>query len=175
MWTRAKMLRDLVAYFIPLGVTNQEQLRDWAKTATFARFQGRVRGLGPAVFQWLVMRQGVDTIKPDVHVHRFVESVLGRRVSDTDAVAVLTEAARRLERPATRLDWAIWEAGRLGSPRPATGVSSPRIDPTVSDPPFSDAGHRDLASSPSSTTMPATWRGSTLIPTGSSSTASGPP
>jgi hypothetical protein len=111
MWTRAQMLRDLVAFFTSIAVTDRAALRRWATDATFAHdFKGRVRGLGPAVFQWLVMRQGVDTVKPDVHVHRFASRVLGRPVTDTDVVEVIVEAARRLGRPPHRLDWAIWEA-----------------------------------------------------------------
>jgi len=143
MWTRAQMLRDLVAYFISLGVTDQEQLRVWAQKASFADFEGQVRGLGPAVFQWLVMRQGVDTVKPDVHVHRFVGSVLGRQLSDSDAVAVLTEAARRLRRPGTRLDWAIWEAGRLGSVRPSSPAARLGADRAVSRPARSSRAQAD--------------------------------
>jgi hypothetical protein len=109
------MLRDLVTFFASIGVTDQTSLRRWATDASFDDdFKGRVRGLGPAVFQWLVMRQGVDTVKPDVHVHRFAARVLGRSLSDTDVVEVIVAAARRLGRPAHRLDWAIWEAGRNG-------------------------------------------------------------
>jgi hypothetical protein len=122
MWTRAQMLRDLVAYFGSIGVTDQGSLRIWAERATFERdFKARVRGLGPAVFQWLVMRQGVDTVKPDVHVHRFVAGVLGRRLSDVDVVEVTVAAAHRLGRPAHRVDWAIWEAGRRGASDTAPG------------------------------------------------------
>jgi hypothetical protein len=80
------------------------------------------------------MRQGVDTVKPDVHVHRFVEAALGRGLSDTDAVMVLTEAARRLGRSATRLDWAIWEAGRLGAVRSAVPVAGAAGDSAISSP-----------------------------------------
>jgi hypothetical protein len=116
LWTRAQMLRDLVAYFGSIGVTDQGSLRIWAERATFERdFKARVPGLGPAVFQWLVMRQGVDTVKPDVHVHRFVAGVLGRRLSDVDVVEVTVAAAHRLGRPAHRVDWVIWEAGRRGA------------------------------------------------------------
>jgi hypothetical protein len=113
MWTRAQMLRDLVAHFTRIDVTDQASLRAWAERATFEHdFKGKVSGLGPAVFQWLIMRQGVDTVKPDVHVHRFVSQALGRRLNDTDVVAVIVGAAHRLNRPAHRLDWAIWEVGR---------------------------------------------------------------
>jgi hypothetical protein len=62
-WTRARMLRDLVTYFISLGVTDQEQLRAWAETATFADFEGQVRGLGPAVFSsgWSCVRESTPS------------------------------------------------------------------------------------------------------------------
>ncbi len=87
----------------------------WAERAEFRRdFEGRVRGLGPAVFQWLVMRQGVDTVKPDVHVHRFAEAAVGRRLNDADTVEVVMRAAHRLGMKAYELDWAIWEHGRGG-------------------------------------------------------------
>lgn len=128
LWTRAQMLRDLVSYFDGVGVRTQDDLRAWARRTSFEQFKGRVRGLGPAVFQWLVMRQGVDTVKPDVHVHRFVENAIGRRVGDAEAVALVTAAARLLGRDVMGLDWAIWEAGR-GAPRP---LEAPRTVPAQS-------------------------------------------
>jgi hypothetical protein len=76
-------------------------------------FEGRVRGLGPTVYNWLVMRLGVETVRPDIHIMRFVESTLGRRVSEADAVEVVCEAARQLGLPAYELDWRIWEYQRL--------------------------------------------------------------
>src|SRR5207253_881411 len=71
LWTRARMLRDLVRYFDARGVRTQAALHEWARSSEFGRdFAGQVRGLGPAVYNWLVMRQGVETIRPDVHVMR---------------------------------------------------------------------------------------------------------
>jgi hypothetical protein len=62
MWTRAAMLRGLVAFFDGIGIRDQEALRRWAATAEFKKdFEGRVKGLGPTAFQWLVMRLGVET------------------------------------------------------------------------------------------------------------------
>lgn len=40
-------------------------------------FRGRVRYLGNAACQWLRMRLGVDTVKPDVHMHNFVKHAVG--------------------------------------------------------------------------------------------------
>jgi hypothetical protein len=113
LWTRAAMLRRLMEFFDSIGVRDQRALRKWAKKADYKTdFHARVKGLGRAVFHSLVMRQGVDTVKPDVHVHRFAETAVGRRLSDTDTVEVVVGAARRLGMKASDLDWAIWENGR---------------------------------------------------------------
>jgi hypothetical protein len=65
------------------------------------------------------MRQGVDTVKPDVHVWRFAEAAVGRPLDDEkDVVEVVTRAAETLGIKAYELDWRIWEASR------GTGVQS---------------------------------------------------
>jgi len=111
-WTRAHQLRDLARFFRSVGVVDAEALRTWAHDSEFRRdFEGRVKGLGRAVYEALVMRQGVDTVKPDVHVHRFAAAAVGRRLGDDDVVEVVTRAAARLGVPAHQLDWRIWEAG----------------------------------------------------------------
>jgi hypothetical protein len=119
-WTRAHQLRDLAHYFRSIGVIDQPSLSAWAHRSEFRRdFEGRVKGLGPAVYQWLVMRQGVDTVKPDVHVWRFAEAAVGRPLDDEkDVVEVVTRAAETLGIKAYELDWRIWEASR------GTGVQS---------------------------------------------------
>lgn len=115
LWTRARQLRDLTSYFRKIGVVDQPSLRRWAERSRFDRdFQGRVKGLGVAVYHWLVMRQGVNTVKPDVHVRRFAERAIGRRLDDHDVVEAVTRAAHRLGKKAFELDWAIWEASRRG-------------------------------------------------------------
>jgi len=115
MWTRAHQLRDLAAFFRRIGVTDQGALHAWALGSTFKQdFEGRVKGLGVAVYQWLLMRQGVETIKPDVHVHRFVAAAIGRGASDVEAIELVTAAAREMRLKPYELDWRIWEASRGG-------------------------------------------------------------
>jgi hypothetical protein len=116
-WTRAHQLRGLTAYFDRQGVDSIEKLRDWAATSDFRRdFEGHVKGLGPVVYRWLVMRLGVETVKPDVHLRRFVENTLGRRVSEEDIVEVVCAAARELDLRSYELDWSIWEHQRTATP-----------------------------------------------------------
>jgi hypothetical protein len=113
LWLRAQELRGLVRYFREIGVVDRDSLRHWAHSSSFAPdFQGRVKGLGLAVYHALLMRQGIDTVKPDVHVRRFAESAVGRRLSDIDVVEVLVKAAESLGIKAYELDWRIWEASR---------------------------------------------------------------
>jgi hypothetical protein len=115
LWTRAHQLRELVHFFRTAGVTNQQALVEWAARSEFDRdFRGRVKGLGIAVFQWLVMRQGVETVKPDVHVRRFAEAAVGRPLADMEVVEVVTQAARHMGLKAYELDWRIWEHSRGG-------------------------------------------------------------
>ena len=117
LWTRAHMLRVLTAYFDRIGVRDQHALRSWAATSDFkSDFEGKVKGLGFAAYKSLLMRQGVDTVKPDTHVRRFVEAAIGRRARDTEVVDLVEESARRLGLRAAELDWRIWESQR----RPAS-------------------------------------------------------
>jgi hypothetical protein len=115
-WTRAAQLRRLAAYFRSIGVVDRESLRTWAHHSEFRRdFEGRVKGLGTAGYHSLVMRQGVDTVKPDVHVRRYAEAAVGRSLNEAEVVEVVTGAARLLGVKAIELDWRIWEASRGGS------------------------------------------------------------
>ena len=119
-WTRAAMLRHLVEFFKSIGVTDEPSLRSWAQTASFADdFEGRVEGLGPTSFQWLVMRQGLERLRPDGHLHRFVKSVLDHEVTAADLVSLLTAVADELKLKPYDLDWRIWENERWRPKHPA--------------------------------------------------------
>lgn len=112
-WTRAQWLRGLVRWLRDNNLTDQDSLRAWAHDSDFKRdFEGQVKYLGLAAYKWLTMRLGVETVKPDVHLHRFVESAVGHTVADIELIRALETVARRIRRPAVRLDWAIWEHQR---------------------------------------------------------------
>ena len=108
------MLLALVRFLRDEAVTDLAGLRAWAEASEFKRdFEGRVRysagnrtyGLGPAVYGWLVMRLGGETLKPDARLHAFVEeAAIGRRASDADVAAATVSAATRSAcRPAAPL------------------------------------------------------------------------
>ncbi len=134
LWTRAAQLRALVGFVRSVGVVDLDDLRQWADASSFNDFRGRVKGLGPAVYQWLTMRLGVETVKPDVHVTRFVERAIGRRSSEQEAVDGLVAVASRLGVPANLLDWSIWEFERVtGGPERPSSPGDDRPGPTHSD------------------------------------------
>lgn len=113
-WTRVQQLRGLLDYFETRGVTTQVNLEEWARTSEFKRdFEKKVPGLAIAVYQWLVMRQGVETVKPDVHVRRFAEEALARHLRDAELVVGFEAVAKELSLKAYELDWRIWEHQRL--------------------------------------------------------------
>lgn len=115
-WKRVEWLRGFVAFLGANELTSQELLREWAVSCDYDRdFKGKVKFLGVAACQWLRMRLGVDTVKPDVHTHRFVRHAIGRDLDDWGVVRVIEEAAKQLGVSARRLDGSIWEHERGGA------------------------------------------------------------
>jgi hypothetical protein len=108
-WRRAGELRGLAAYFRERNVTTLRRLRTWATTSKQEDFVGHIKGLGPAVYRSLAMRMGADTVKPDVHVLRFVSGAIGRNATQAEAVDGLTDVAARLGVAARDLDWSVLE------------------------------------------------------------------
>jgi hypothetical protein len=110
---RLHRLRDLAAWTRRNELVDQERLRGWAHRSDFRRdFQGQIKGLGIAAYCWLVMRLGVDTVKPDVWTHRFVQKTIGHSVDDVTLVEIITAAAHQAGRSPREVDASIWESGR---------------------------------------------------------------
>lgn len=115
-WTRIGWLRGFVTFLEEESLTTQERLKEWAIACDYERdFRGRSKHLGIAACQWLRMRLGVDTVKPDVHTRNFVQHAIGRTLDDSSVVRVIEAAAEAMGVRARRLDGAIWEHQR-GAP-----------------------------------------------------------
>ena len=118
-WTRAGLLRKLLRFFEKTGIHDQKTLQEWARKSNYERdFKNHVPGLGFAVYQWLVMRQGVESIKPDTHVKRFVQEILGYEAAETRVVELLCQTAKEMKVKAYELDWRIWESVRSKHGKP---------------------------------------------------------
>ena len=112
---RIGWLRGFVRWVREQNLTDQERLRTWAHASDYRRdFAGHVQWLGPAAYSWLVMRLGVDTVKPDMWLHTFVKRVLGRDLDDLQLVEAVTRAAHSVGRQVRELDAGIWESERGG-------------------------------------------------------------
>jgi hypothetical protein len=122
--TRAKFLRVIVAKFNERGITGQAALQCWVATADFERdvrgqFRSDMHSIGYTIFHWLCLRCGVNTIKPDLQVLRFVESAIGRRPSPQETVEALVNIADDMGRETYKLDSAIWHYQRERASRQA--------------------------------------------------------
>ncbi len=111
--SRAKFLRKIVDFFESNGVRDQATLDCWAKSADFdADVKGLLRtehhSIGYTLFQWLRVRCGANTLKPDSRVLNFIRNVIGRTVTPVEAVRSLEAIAKESNRRANRLDAAIW-------------------------------------------------------------------
>lgn len=92
------------------GHSEADRLRQWALAASPGDYiLVGVKGFGLSGFQYLRMLSGAQTSKPDVHIRRFVSKVIGRRVSDHVALALLERAAKRAGLPLRAVDGAMWE------------------------------------------------------------------
>jgi hypothetical protein len=107
---RFGQLRALVKFLGRIGATDYPTLRRWAHASDFEQdFEGQVKGLAFAVYKWLVMRLGVETVKPDMWIKRWLQHVTGRAFDDDEAVEALERAAKTTGKKADKLDWAIWD------------------------------------------------------------------
>src|SRR5262245_36865512 len=89
-WSRAKFLRTILQFFEEKGITDQGSLDRWTNSADFeAHVKGQLKteehSIGYTLFQWLRVRCGANTIKPDVRVINFVSDVIGRKVTPAEA------------------------------------------------------------------------------------------
>ncbi|MCL4742596.1 MAG: hypothetical protein KJZ54_10380 [Phycisphaerales bacterium] len=117
---RAATLVGVVDYVIAEqerfdGATDDDRLRAWAKWARPGDYLAvGVRGFGLAGFQYLRMLFGADTVKPDVHVLRYVARAVSRKVSDIEALYLVESAAKAAGVSVARLDGEIWSRGAAG-------------------------------------------------------------
>jgi hypothetical protein len=116
-WSRAKFLRKLIHEFERRGIKGQKSLKKWVTEADFKKdvkgqFKTKEHSIGIALFQWLRLRLGVDTVKPDVHIINFVTNSIGRNVKPQEALDGLIEISKLTNRKASLLDAAIWHYQR---------------------------------------------------------------
>ena len=115
-WSRVKFLRQLLKYLGEMNVRDMSTLSRWGRSAEFQDVKGRIKtkehSVGYAIFKWLQIRLGIDTVKPDVHVKKFVSDCIGRKSRNEETVEAIELIAGELGIPAFKLDAAIWQYQR---------------------------------------------------------------
>lgn len=119
---KAAMLSGVVDYLLDIQSrfdepTEERRLRAWAlwvRPGDYLTLD--VLGFKLAGFQYLRILFGADTVKPDMHILRYVESVLGRPIigradREVRAVYALERAGELLGRSVRSIDVALWERG----------------------------------------------------------------
>lgn len=97
-------------YAAAIGASNDLlAMRHWASHNSIADHRTfKVSGIGIVTYQYLRMLLGESTVKPDTHIVKACETVLGRRVSEIEAVMIVEEASEVIGFPAITIDNAIW-------------------------------------------------------------------
>jgi hypothetical protein len=112
-WTRAKFLRKLLVCFEDHGIRGQKSLERWVIDADFetdvkGKFKTKEHSIGYALFHWLQIKCGSNTVKPDVHILNYVSRNIGRSVTQEEAVEGIMVVAKNLKKKAYWIDAAIW-------------------------------------------------------------------
>jgi hypothetical protein len=114
---RAEILMNVTQRVIELqasvqGGTELERLERWAREARpHDSLAFKVKGFGIAGFQYLRLLFGANTTKPDIHILRYVSRIIGREVTDFEALELLERAAAEAGLPARTVDSVVWQRG----------------------------------------------------------------
>lgn len=76
-----------------------------------------VRGLGPVTWSYFGMLLGIQDVKADTMIRRYLSRQLGRTVNSDEARGLLLRAAEDLGLEPSALDHAIWRFERRAKPR----------------------------------------------------------
>jgi hypothetical protein len=112
--TMQEVAKALLQYGAEQKLTSEDEIAEtWASHSTdpeVASIVDSVRGIGPALFQYLRLLSGVETIKPDVWVRSELEKigVPVKLLSDEGIVAVAKQLSDALKIPLSVLDQLLW-------------------------------------------------------------------
>lgn len=113
-WTRLELLRRFMVFLERHQLTDMPALTAWAQQADYERdFKKHTKGMGLAVFNWLLLRLGVQVIKPDVWVLNFGSRVLGKRIPEGKLLNALMDIAPLAGVTPIDLDRTLWHHERM--------------------------------------------------------------
>lgn len=84
-------------------------LKHWAESVDAdEKLYFDVNGIGLATFQYIRMLFGANTIKPDVHIKRFIQDATKKKMSDYMIISLLENIAKKINIDPLVLDHTIW-------------------------------------------------------------------
>ncbi len=113
---KAKIIYNLIIELKPIikGVLSKNEFNifsEWAKNTTPEEaYILNVEHFKIAGFQYLRMLFGVDTVKPDIRIKRFIKSVLGDEFkNDLLIIKLFEDAAKEVNISVIALNKAVWD------------------------------------------------------------------
>jgi hypothetical protein len=119
-WKGHATIQGVATTLLNFGGTNatdQQRMAAWATQAVPFRFHhrldavGAVSGIGPALFNYLLMRSGEDALKPDGRVKKQLKAsglTTSDRIDDLDALFLAEAMAEELNKSRLWFDKLLW-------------------------------------------------------------------
>ncbi|MBO0419687.1 hypothetical protein JZO80_05885 [Vagococcus fluvialis] len=92
-----------------LTTNDLESMKRFASSPDYYKEIQKVKGIGIATARYLAILLNIDTVKPDVHILKFISNALDRKVKEQEAVDLLTLVAKEMDRPVAIIDNSIWQ------------------------------------------------------------------
>lgn len=107
---RSETSLEFASILLSYGVNHWQDAHKVINNAAFENVIMTIDGIGPAGVRNFAMLAGdKDTVKPDVWILRFLNMVLGRTISMSEAYVPMRAAATELGITARELDHEVWK------------------------------------------------------------------
>lgn len=106
-----QVILDTARVFLDNKINDNDldSMRLFARSSNFYKEIQKVRGIGIATSRYLAILLNVDTVKPDVHILKFLTNTLDRGVYEHEAIDLLTIVAKEMNIPVALIDNSIWQ------------------------------------------------------------------
>lgn len=90
--------------------TELEKLQMWAKMVKVYDYDTfNVQGIGIATYQYIRMMLGAKTVKPDVYIKRYINSVLNKKLNEKDLIDIFERACHSNNIDVSQADHSLWK------------------------------------------------------------------
>lgn len=90
--------------------TELKKLQLWAKTVNVFEYKSfNVPGIGVATYQYIRMLLVAKTVKPDVHIKRYIYSLLDKYLNEYDTIHIFERACNDQNIDVAQADHSLWK------------------------------------------------------------------